>query len=254
MPVHKAQARLRRLRIAASPREQQQRPFLVQIHAERRGGRLIVVPEGSEAGRGRGWRRRPWKRGDPSPETFAIQDFLRFRRGNFPRPLEQREPVEFLPPVSVGPLPGAGPPLTKGLQRERNGGKMEETARGTFPGHRRGRAFFPAAEIFKVEAARCRFSVVREWRATWHSTKKERNRDKARERDAPALSYRYSITKRTFVKMCSLRFVDRFPSVRNERRKKRSSDRIDRLPVEERRGHEKRKGAVFLKSTSVSPK
>lgn len=45
VPLHKAPARLRRLRIASSPREQQQRPFVVQVHAPRRGGRLIVDAE-----------------------------------------------------------------------------------------------------------------------------------------------------------------------------------------------------------------
>ncbi|OAD61259.1 Tetraspanin-11 [Eufriesea mexicana] len=62
VPLHKAQARLRRLRIASSPREQQQRPFLVQIHAERRWSRLIVGLEGKEE-------ERPWRRGNPSSDV-----------------------------------------------------------------------------------------------------------------------------------------------------------------------------------------
>lgn len=46
MPLHKTKTRLRRLRFTSSPREQQQQPLVVQIHAERRGSRLIVAAEG----------------------------------------------------------------------------------------------------------------------------------------------------------------------------------------------------------------
>lgn len=112
VPVYKAQTRFRRLRIAANPWEQQQRPFLVQIHAERWWNRLIIVPEKKEE-------ERSLKR-DPSSDVrhSGFPPFLALKSS---QPLEETDSWNFCPILSLS----QGEITYKETRKGKKRGKME---------------------------------------------------------------------------------------------------------------------------------